>query len=335
MIEANSIKFFQSDEYTKFNTRANENTEISDNKRKPDKKTFTKSSTEADTGNKTENREETEQKESPNLNQRIPMELEVIPDSNPNQNNGDALHNENQISNLSENRTQNKKVNSTDSKTLEATKTKEKEKIFEIKKTNRNNDTSNPPAEKHGRDTKDNLTIKVCRMAVNSIHKMINNRCERRGLKLKKVKVVKVFGNIRKQKWFVKRKIKYIFASNHANKKVIKKMMKIDKTFKNLVELTFEDFYKKYFIINNKYFPIDKKSSLFLAHFKTFKDCLVKELAKKADELKQNKLEAYKKRLINIGNILIDEINGGGFYDPRCNRKRIKTKVCFIKYKPN
>jgi hypothetical protein len=326
MIEANSIKFFQSDEYTKFNTRANENTEISDNKRKPDKKTFTKSSTEADTGNKTENREETEQKESPNLNQRIPMELEVIPDSNPNQNNGDALHNENQISNLSENRTQNKKVNSTDSKTLEATKTKEKEKIFEIKKTNRNNDTSNPPAEKHGRDTKDNLTIKTFRRAVKSIYDVLYNRCSY-GLKLEEVDVIKLFGKIKKQRWFIKRKIKYIFASKHANKKVIKKMMKKDGIFKNLVELTFEDFYKKYFIINNKYFPIDKKSSLFCQHLKTFQNFL-------QEESEKDNNEKYIEKLEKTGNSLIDEINGGGFYDPRCNRKRIKTKVCFIKYKP-
>ena len=45
-------------------------------------------------------------------------------------------------------------------------------------------------------------------------------------------------------------------------------------------------------------------------------------------------LEKYIEKLEKTGNSLIDEINGGGFYDPRCNRKRIKTKVCFIKYKP-
>jgi hypothetical protein len=319
-------RLFENFDYIKDHTRNCQNTENSDDKRKPDKKTFTKSSTGADTENKTENREETEQQESPNLNQRMTIELEVIPNSNTSQNNGDALHNENQISNLSENRTQNKKVNSTDSQTLEATKTKEKKIIFGIIKSNRNNDTSNPPYQKHGKDTTDNLTIKTFRRAVKSIYDVLYNRCSY-GLKLEEVDVIKLFGKIKKQRWFIKRKIKYIFASKHANKKVIKKMMKKDGIFKNLVELTFEDFYKKYFIINNKYFPIDKKSSLFLKYLKTFQNFL-------QEESEKDNNEKYIEKLEKTGNSLIDEINGRGFYDPRCNRKRIKTKVCFIKYKP-
>ena len=201
-------RLFDNIDYIKDHTRNCQNTENSDDKRKPDKKTFTKSSTGADTENKTENREETEQQESPNLNQRMTIELEVIPNSNTSQNNGDALPNENQISNLSENRTQNNKVISTDSQTLEATKTKEKKKIFGIIKNNRNNDTSNPPYQKHGKDKKDNLTIKTFRRAVKSIYDVLYNRCSY-GLKLEEVDVIKLFGKIKKQRWFIKRKIKW------------------------------------------------------------------------------------------------------------------------------
>ena len=173
-------RLYEKNEYNINQATECEKTENSEAKRRPDKKRLTKSSTEADTENKTDNREETEPQETPNLNQRMIIEVEVIPNSNASQNNGDALHNENQIINLSRNRAQKKKLNSPESQTHETTDTKVKsKKIFIVVK---GNDTSIPPEEKHSRLTNDNQKIKVCRMAVNSIFGLLKYRCERKNL---------------------------------------------------------------------------------------------------------------------------------------------------------
>ena len=318
-------KFYETPEYNIDQARECEMTENSDDKRKPNKKGFTKSSTEADSSeNKTDNREETEKQETPNLNQRISIEIEVIPDSNSSQNNGDALHNENQISTLSEN----KIANSPENQTHETTHTKDKsKKIFQV--------VTNKPETKHSRLTKDNLRIKVCRMAGNSMFELLKYRCKRKKLLLKDVNVAKLFGNIRKQKWFVKRKIKFIFASNHANKKIITKMIKKDSIFRKLVNLKFEDFYKNHFMINYKFLPKDKKTLLFLSHFETLEDYLEKEEEKEKEkkEYTEEESKIYLDKLKATGNSLIYEINGGGYYKSRCNRRKIRTKICFIRYK--
>jgi hypothetical protein len=318
-------KFYETPEYNIDQAREYEKTENSDDKRNPNKKRFTKSSTEADSSeNKTDNREETEKQETPNLNQRISIEIEVIPDSNSSQNNGDALHNENQISNLSEN----KIANSPENQTHETTHTKDKsKKIFQV--------VTNKPETKHSRLTKDNLRIKVCRMAGNSMFELLKYRCKRKKLLLKDVNVAKLFGNIRKQKWFVKRKIKFIFASNHANKKIITKMIKKDSIFRKLVNLKFEDFYKNHFMINYKFLPKDKKTLLFLSHFETLEDYLEKEEEKEKEkkEYTEEESKIYLDKLKATGNSLIYEINGGGYYKSRCNRRKIRTKICFIRYK--
>lgn len=325
-------KFYETAEYNTDQTRECEKTENSDGKRKQDNKRLTKSSTEADTENKTDNREETERQETPILNQRMSIEVEVIPDSNVSQNNGDVINNESQISNLSKNKSQKKKAISPESQTHETTNTKDKpKKIFKV--VYRKNDTSIAPETKHSRLTKDNQRLKVARMGVNSMFILLKHRCEKQGLVLKKVKVKKLFGNINKQKWFVKRKMKYIFASKHANKKVIKIMIKKDSIFKKLVNLTFEDFYINYFLVNNRYLPINKRTVLFLAHLENFIKCLENEFEKNENEFTIEENEEYVDKLMITGTSLIYEINGGGNYDPRCNRKRIKNKICFIKYK--
>lgn len=267
-----------------------EKTENSDDKRRTDKKRLTKSSTEADTENKTDNREETEPQETPNFNQRMTIEVEVIPDSNASQNNGDALNNENQIINLSRNIAQKKKPNSPESQTHETTDTKVKPKIiFRVIKGNI------PPEEKHSRLTNDNLKIKTCRMAMKSIFDLLKYRCERENLVIEEVDPAELFGNIHKQRWFVKRKIKYIFASKHANKEVIIKMIKKDKVFRKLVNLKFEEFYNNYFIINNKFLRKNKGTLMLLSHLNTFKYFLEKE--KKKEKEKRN---IQRKKLKNI-----------------------------------
>ena len=329
MMNTNNKRLFERQEYNIDQAQEYEKTENSDDKRKPDKKRFTKSSTEADNENKTDNREETEQKETPSLSQGMAIDPEEIPDPNGSQNNGDALDNENQIRNLSGNKVQKKKANSPDSQTHETTKTKDKsKKNFEVK-----HDNSIAPETKHSKSTKDNKIIKVCRWATNSIFKVLKHRCKLNKLALKKVKVVKLFGKIRKQKWFVKRKLKYIFASKHANKRVIKKMIKEDSIFKKLVELKFEDFYLNYFLVDNRYLPLDRKTFMFLAHFETFAKYLEKEEKKETNENKKEENKKYVDELSKTGFSLIYEINGGGYYESRRNRKRIKTKTCFIRYK--
>ena len=320
-------KFYETPEYNIDQARECEMTENSDDKRKPNKKGFTKSSTEADNENKTDNREETEQQENSNLNQRNTIEVEVIPDSNASQNSGDALNNENQITNLSGNKAQKKKGKSPENLTHETTHTKDKsKKIFKVEIN---------PKTKHSRLTKDNLRIKACRMAVNSMFELLKYRCERKELLLNEVNVAKLFGNIRKQKWFVKRKIKFIFASNHDNKKIITKMIKKDLVFRKLVNLKFEDFYRNHFIINYKFLPKNKRTLLFLSHLETFKEYLEneKEKEKEKNEFSEEESKKYLDELKATGNSLIYEINGGGYYQSRCNRRKIRTKICFIRYK--
>ena len=316
-------RFFETREYTKDHTRNCEKTDSSDDKRKPDKKMLTKNSTKGDTEDKSDNREETERQESINLNQRMPIEEELIPDSNASQNNGDAIDNENQFINLSGNKTRKKKANSPDSQTHETTKTKDKSrKIFKVVYV----------CEKHDRLAKDNLIIKVCRMGMNSIYKLLKQRCERKRFKLEKVNPIKLFGNILKQRWFVKRKLKYIFASNHANKRIIRKMIKKDKIFKKLVELKFGDFYNNYFMINCRYLPIDERTLLYLQHLEPLGKYLEKESKKKSKKYTEEENEQYLKELIITGLNFISDINGEGNYNPRCNRKKIRTKICFIRY---
>ena len=328
-MKINDKRLFEKPEYNKVQDRECEKTENSDDKRKPDKKRFTKSSTEADTENKTDNREETAQQETPNLNQKMDIDPEDIPDTKVNQNNGDALNDENHISNLSGNKIKKKKANSPDSQTNETTETKNKsKKIFIVVR--REHDTSIVPEDKHDPSAKDNQRIKLVRWAIDSVFKVLKYRSKRERLVLKKVNVERLFGNIRKQRWFVKRKLKYIFASKHENKKVIKKMIKKDFIFKGLVEMKFEYFYKNYFLVYNMYLSNDNITSFHLAHLKTFENYLEKE---KENKYTEKEIEKYIKKLKETGFDLINEINGEGFYDPRCVRKKIRTKICFIRYK--
>ena len=57
-----------------------------------------------------------------------------------------------------------------------------------------------------------------------SIFDLLKYRYERKTLVIEEVDPAELFGNIRKQRQFMKKKIKYIFASKHANKEVIIKM---------------------------------------------------------------------------------------------------------------
>lgn len=330
MMNANDKRFFETQEYYIDKAPECEKTENSDDKRKQDKNRFTKSSTEADIENKTDNREEMALQEIPNLSQRMDIDPEDIPDTNGGQNNGDALDKENQIINLSGNKTQKKKAKSPDSQTHETTKAKDKsKKIFKV--VTSEHDTSIAPSEKHTRLTKDNQRIKLVRWATNSVFNILKYRCKMERLVLKSVKVKRLFGNILKQRWFVKRKLKYIFAAKHENKKVIKKMIKRDLIFKKLVEMKFEDFYLNYFLVDNRYLPLN--IDMFLAHSKTFKNYLEKEERKEANKFKEEETKDYIDKLKQTGIDLIDEINGGGCYDPRCIRKKIRTKICSIRYK--
>ena len=318
MMNTNDKRFFETQEYYK--GRECEKTENSDDKRKQDKNRFTKSSTEADTENKTDNREETAQQEIPNLNQRMDIDPEDIPDTNDGQNNGDAIDNENQISNLSGNKTQ-KKANSPDSQTHEIIKTKDKsKKIFNV--VTREHDISIAPEEKHSRLIKDNQRIKLVRWATNSAFKILKYRCKRERLVLKRVKLKILFRNILMQRRFIKSKLKYIFASKHENKKVIKKMIKKDLIFKKLVEMEFEDFYLNYFLVDNRYLPLNIDMFLFLAHFKTFKNYLEKEERKETNKFKKEETKDYIDKLKQTGFNLINEINGGSHYYPRCIKKK-------------
>ena len=249
-----------------------EKTENSDDKRRTDKKRLTKSSTEADTENKTDNREETEPQETPNFNQRMTIEVEVIP------------------------RAQKKKPNSPESQTHETTDTKVKPKIiFRVIKGNI------PPEEKHSRLTNDNLKIKTCRMAMKSIFDLLKYRCERENLVIEEVDPAELFG----------------------------------KVFRKLVNLKFEEFYNNYFIINNKFLRKNKGTLMLLSHLNTFKYFLEKEKKKEKEkkEHTEKEIKEYLKKLNETGISFINEINGRGFYQPRCNRKKIRTKICFIRYK--
>ena len=157
--------------------------------------------------------------------------------------------------------------------------------------------------------------------------KYLNYRCERRGFELKKVKVKNLFRNINKQKWFIRRKIKILFASNPNNRKVIKKMMKVDPIFKRFVELKFEDFYNKYFILKNRYIPY-RNNFMFLSHFETFEKYL-DELEKGTNEIEEKKNKEYVKQLKENGNNFINEINWFLFRNTKFI-KRIIIFNCFI-----
>jgi hypothetical protein len=172
-------------------------------------------------------------------------------------------------------------------------------------------------------------------MAMKSIFDLLKYRCERENLVIEEVDPAELFGNIHKQRWFVKRKIKYIFASKHANKEVIIKMIKKDKVFRKLVNLKFEEFYNNYFIINNKFLRKNKGTLMLLSHLNTFKYFLEKEKEKEEEkkEHTEKEIKEYLKKLNETGISFINEINGRGFYQPRCNRKKIRTKICFIRYK--
>jgi len=317
-------KFYENKKYIEYQDRNCEKTGISEEKRELDKKRFTNSSTGTNTENKSDIKEETARYESSNTNQKMSLDFNAIPDSRDNLNNGDELNNINLLNNLSGNRTRNNRENSPNGQTPQ---TKKKSKnIFGTVTIN-----SNTLETKHSRLTKDNQRIKVCRKSVNSMRNYLNYRCERRGLELKKVKVKELFGNINKQRWFIRRKIKILFVSNPNNRKVIKKMMKVDPIFKRFVELKFEDFYNKYFILKNRYIPY-RNNFMLLSHFETFEKYLEK-LEKETNEIEEKKNKEYVKQLKETGNNLIKEIKEGTDYSSRCNRKRIRSNICFIKYK--
>ena len=325
-------RFYETSEYDIAHTRNCEKTDNSEDKRKPDKKMFTKNSAKEVTEDKSDKREETEQYESDDLNRRTPVDEERIPDSKASQNNGDVLDNESQIIYLSGNKTREEKANSPESQTHETTKEKNKSRKICKVAYDEKKKKSSKGYEKHNRLSKDNQIIKVCRMGMDSIYKFLKYRCEREGFTLKKVKVRKLFGNILKQRWFVKRKFKYIFATKHANKRVIRKMIKKDLIFKKLVELKFEDFYQKYFMINNRYLPVNEINAIYLQHFESLGKYLDKESEKKPKQYTEEENEQYLKELIITGLCFISDIKGEGYYNPRCIRKKIRRKIFFIRY---
>jgi len=269
---------------------------ISEEKRELDKKRLTNCSTGTNTENKSDIKEEAARYESSNANQKMSLDFNPIPDSSDNLNNGDELNNINLLNNLSGNRTRNNRENSPNGQ-IPQTKKKSKN-IFKTVTIN-----SNTLETKHSRLTKDNQRIKVFRKSVNSMLNCLNYRCKRRGLELNKVKVKKFFGNINKQRWFIRRKIKILFASNPNNRKVIKKMMKVDPIFKRFVELKFEDFYNKYFILKNRYIPY-RNNFMFLSHFETFEKYL-DELEKETNEIGEKKIKNMWSNLRKLEIILL------------------------------
>ena len=313
-------------EYKEAQDRNCENTENSDEKRESGQRRLTNCSTRTNTENNSRIREETSRQESSNTNQNTTLDLNDIPAPSHTQNNEDELNNENQIKNLSQNRTRENRVNSPNGQTPQTINSSKK--IFKVIN-GANTNTSKTLETIHSKDTKDNQRIRVVRGAFKYMIKFLNGRCKKAklGHQLIDVNVQKLFGNILKQRWFLRRKIKILFASKPENKKVIKKMMmKDDSIFKRFVELKFEDFYKNIFLKNNRYLPLERNnSSIFLHHLKTFKNYLEK-LRKKYDAKYVGKLE-------ETGNNLINEIKGGAFYLSRCKRKRIMKAICLIKYK--
>lgn len=330
MRKRNDERLFENKEYSEVQTRNCDKTENSDEKRETYQKRLTKYSTRTDTEDKSHIKEETARYESSITNRSIALDLNAIPASSESQNNGDALINENQLNNLSKNKTRKNRANSPNGQTPQIKK--ESKKIFAIVIAGPNTNTSNTFETTHSRLTKDNQRLKVCRMSFDSMLKYLNYRCGRRGLKLKKVKVKELFGNISKQRWFIRRKIKILFASNPDNRKVIKKMIKVDPVFKRFVELKFEDIYNNHFVINNRYLPFGG-NAMFLSHFKSFGKYLKDELDNSKNEIERAENIEYIKQLIKTGHNLINEIKGGEDYLSRCKRKRVGKRICIIKYK--
>lgn len=272
----------------------------------------------------------------------IDIDLNVIPDSADSKNCEDVLENENQFTSLLENKAEKEKGSTSDSHNHEKITPKYELNII---KTITNSPTKNSIL------TKDKQRIRVCRMAMNSIYNYLDYRCQRKGLNLEKVNVAELFGNSNKQKWFLSREIKILFASNPLNKKVIKKMIKQDLLFKKIVEHNFEDFYKNYFVKNYRKILIGRTpkygssseeledNTIFLteSNFKTFENCLtnesLKELKTNINESEKKENETYIDKLRTTGNNFIKDIKGEGCLFPRCLRKKFKTKICFIRYK--
>jgi hypothetical protein len=317
MLNTRDKRLFETIEYNQVHARNFEKTENSDEKRESGQRRLTNCSTRTVTENNSGIREETARQESSSTNQNMALDLNVIPAPSDSQNNGDELINENQFHNLSENRTRENRAISPNGQTPQTINNSKK--IFEV--TNgANTNISNTLETKHSRDTKDNQRIRVVRGFFKKINEFLNTRCQEKGLELKDVDVQKLFGNIQKQRWFLRRKIKILLASKPDNKKVIKKMMKDDdEIFKRFVELTFEDFCQKLFVKNNRYLPLDRNSSILLNHLKTFKNYL--------EEVRKKYNAKYANKLKETGNNLINEIKGGDFYLARCKRKRIMKAI--------
>jgi len=318
-------RLYEKIEYNEAQARNCENTENSDEKKESDQRRLTNCSTRTNTENNSGIREETARQESSSTNQNMALDLNDIPAPRHTQNNEDELNNENQIKNLSQNRTRENRVNSPNDQTPQTINSSKK--IFKVIN-GANTNTSKTLETIHSKDTKDNQRIRVVRGVFKYMIEFLNGRCEKANLgrKLIDVNVQKLFGNILKQRWFLRRKMKILLASKPENKKVIKRMMmKDDSIFKGLVELNFEDFYKILFVKNNRYLPLDRNSSILLNHLKTFKNYL--------EEVRKKYNAKYANKLKETGNNLINEIKGGDFYLARCKRKRIMKAICLIKYK--
>jgi len=107
--------------------------------------------------------------------------------------------------------------------------------------------------------------------------------------------------------------------------------MRVDPIFKRFVELKFEDFYINHFILKNRYIRY-RDNFMFLSHFDTFEK-YINELKKGKNEIEKKENKEYSKQLKETGNNLINEIKKGTDYSSRCKRKRIMSRICFIKYK--
>jgi hypothetical protein len=273
---------------------------------------------------KSKSKENFGKQKSSNLKQKMDIDYNAIPVSNNNLNAEDILGNENHFDTLLKNKNKKEKENSPDRKTYEIAKTNPEQK---------NLSTTTTTGTKHSKFSKDLLRIKVCRKSMKTIYIFLNNRCKREGLHLKKVKINELYGNVRKRRWFLRRKIKVILASNPYNKRVIKQMIeKNDIIFKIFVEYEFEDFYTKLFLNKNnkkKFLKLNdiNDTSLHLTQFKTFEEHLTEE--------KNNSTEEYVVRLSKIGYDFIKDIKGNGDLYLRIAKKRIKTKSYSIRYKIN
>lgn len=315
-------RLFEKKEYNQIQDIEGQLTENTDYKVKLKKKKDSETSAGTDDKIKSENQKEASNQEPLILIKKVDIDLTVIPDFDNSKNSEDILGNDNQVANLLKNETKKEKANFIDIQNHEINRTKSgKKKIFNVITPEIINSTNST---KHSKDSKDDERTKVCRMSMNAIFEYLNYRCGQKGLHLKKLNGFKLFGNVRKSRWCLKRKIKMIVSSKSGNKKVVKQMIKEDLIFKKFVELKYEDFYKQLFIVNKRYLPIYGDISIFMAHFDTFKDCLKKEKGKKGYNRK------YGAQLRDIGNNFIKDINGEGDLILRCNQKRIKKKFASL-----